>query len=113
MKILKISNILEPHGAIDYKGLDIDKFKAGTQLYSNDLQWCVLYTNEDDYNQHPDIVELGETTYHEIRDAINQEQTIIFETQEQKIQRLEGENAKLKDDMANTISAVDFILMNF
>ena len=47
MTYLKIENIQGEFGSIDYKGLDIDKFVAGSQLYAQDFNSVHVLTNEN------------------------------------------------------------------
>lgn len=66
MKFYNIKNILpQPFGSgqIDYKGLDIDKFIPGSQVYAHDVTECVIATSEDYNGENPDVIELTQEEY--------------------------------------------------
>lgn len=63
MKYLKITNLKNIFGQCDYKGLDINQFIAGSQVYAQDMSCCVLATNENITIISTDITELQETDY--------------------------------------------------
>lgn len=50
-------------GQIDYKGLDIDKFIPGSQVYAHDVTECVIATSEDYNGENPDVIELTQEEY--------------------------------------------------
>ena len=65
MKAVKISNLVQPNGSVDYKGLNIDLNVPGTQVYDiedgNNVAY--LYTTQDVLPQHPDLIEISEAEY--------------------------------------------------
>lgn len=64
MNILKISNILpQGGGMLDYKGLDINQFVPGSQVYANDTSFVLLKTQQDNIPQHEDIMVISEVDY--------------------------------------------------
>lgn len=67
MRYYNIKNI-KPNvngGMIDYKGLDINQFMPGSQVYAYDLSECVIATTEDWQGNHPDVIELTQAEYTE------------------------------------------------
>lgn len=61
MTIVKISNLIQPNGRADYKGLDLEKIVAGSQLYPNDNTAYFFYTG--DVIEHPDVLVISEDEY--------------------------------------------------
>ncbi|GIO39291.1 hypothetical protein J41TS12_41520 [Paenibacillus antibioticophila] len=53
MKSLKIINWITKHGGADYKGLDINLFIPGTQIYLDDV--CYVQTEEIDIPENSEI----------------------------------------------------------
>lgn len=87
MYILKINNI-NKHGIMDYKGLDIDLFVAGSQFYyggENNIENCLVKTEEilTDFS-HNDVVEIEEKEYWQIIEEYKSEPTQPEPTEEQK-----------------------------
>jgi hypothetical protein len=70
MKLLKISNIVKQSGEIDYKGLNIDLFVGGKQLYPHDLGFCVVETTQSNIPLHSDILEITSEEYEVIKSDI-------------------------------------------
>lgn len=71
MRHLKITNILLPGGVIDYKGLDIEQFVPGSQVYPHDTLFALVATEQEDIPTHPDVIELTEQQYNdEVADVI-------------------------------------------
>lgn len=69
MQGLKISNLLpEGGGTCDYKGLNIEMFVPGSQIYPNDEQACYVITNEEDIPKHDDIVLISTAEYEAARE---------------------------------------------
>ena len=67
MRFFNIKNI-KPYaggGIIDYKGMDIEKFVPGSQVYAYDVSECVVATNENWEGSHPDVIELTQAEYTE------------------------------------------------
>jgi len=66
MRFFNIKNILPGpfnSGQIDYKGLDINQFVPGSQVYAYDVTECVIATSEDWQGDHPDVIELTQEEY--------------------------------------------------
>ena len=62
-----ISN-LQTHGAYDYKGLDLDQFLAGSQVYNDaDNEFAVVSTEEIDGN-YTDVTKLTMEDYNAYRE---------------------------------------------
>lgn len=70
MAYLKITNIVTSTGAIDYKGLNINKFAPGSQVYGNG--YCVLQTTQTSIPTHADITQLTLAQYQAEAEAIKQ-----------------------------------------
>jgi|GEM_PF-1202895 len=66
MRFFNIKNI-KPYaggGIIDYKGMDIEKFVPGSQVYAYDVSECVIATTEDDFQgTSEDVIELTQEEY--------------------------------------------------
>lgn len=60
---LKISNFLNNFNQPDYKGLDINKFEPGSQLYTTGATYCVIATNEELTTLPIDVVEITQDQY--------------------------------------------------
>lgn len=63
MQYLKINNLQNKFGQCDYKGLDLNQFIAGSQIYAQDFSCCLIATNEDITTLPTDVTELQETDY--------------------------------------------------
>lgn len=64
MNFLHIKNLVGPNGGnYDYKGLDIDLFIAGSQIYFNNGTEVLVITEEDVIPEHEDIKILTEQQY--------------------------------------------------
>lgn len=66
MRFFNIKNILPGpfnSGQIDYKGLDINQFVPGSQVYAYDVTECVIATSEDYNGENPDVIELTQEEY--------------------------------------------------
>lgn len=63
MKILKIKNIANNNGSVDYKGLNIESFIGGSQIYEHDLTFCCVFTSDDDIIFNDDIEEITKEQY--------------------------------------------------
>lgn len=86
MKLLKISNWLTERGSADYKGLDIDLFVPGTQIYP-DHSVCYIGTDQDDIPQHADIEEITQEQYDDVIASLPEPVD--------PLQELKDENARL------------------
>lgn len=95
MKLVKIINLQNQFGQLDYKGLDISKFIPGSQVYSKDLTECAIATTQEDIPANPDLIEMTEdeyTTYRQAKiDEINQEQQSL----EQQLAQAQADNQTL------------------
>ena len=91
MKLLKIKNIKNISGKVDYKGLDIKKFIPGTQIYMPDLSYCLVGSTDEDIVENEDIVELTEVEYEQEKNLIS---NLINEIPKPKT--LEDANAEIK-----------------
>lgn len=85
MKLVKVSNLMTIFNSADYKGLDINKFIAGSQIYKKDMSECAIATTEETIPAQVDLVELTEQQYVAYREAIMAEQQAEIVTTEQKI----------------------------
>jgi hypothetical protein len=101
---LKIENIKLPNGTADYKGLNIDLFIPGSQVYSNDFNTCLVETSEvisNLINFNVDVIQLpSEARYMEEKEKIEKERP------EDPIIALQKENEQLKSLMADLASLV-------
>ena len=97
MKFIKVSfNSALNVNIIDYKGLDINLFIAGSQLYPNDVSWCAVATTEDLTNfSHPDVEIITEEEYLELKAEIDNEKAVLA-----------AEEAAKKDTMQSDIDTL-------
>lgn len=69
MQGLKILNLVpEGGGVCNYKGLDIDMFIPGSQIYPGDERACYLITNEETIPEHADILRITTDEYEVARE---------------------------------------------
>jgi len=94
MKYLKVLNLKNSFGQIDYKGLDINKFIPGSQVYPNDLGSCLVATNEVLETLPIDVEELIEADYFSQRYIIEDSNKTITEAQD-TIAELQAQNAQI------------------
>lgn len=70
MRYLQIKNIYnEVDGIVNYHGLNINCFVAGSQVYPINSQDCYVATTEKDIPVSPNIIELTEAEYLSIKSA--------------------------------------------
>lgn len=82
-------------GQPDYKGLDINLFVSGSQVYDLEAGICFVKTNEQSAPQNSDITVLNEADYITGTDAIKTAMQTQEQTMEQKVQGLEAQNAQM------------------
>lgn len=104
MNFVKINNLTKNGtGAMDYKGLDIDSFVGGSQVYEKYMSYCILATNEEVAAKSisADITLLSETEYQNERAAL-EAGTQQAPTSEyiDRVAQLEKENQELRDRTA-------------
>jgi hypothetical protein len=63
MQIVKVSNLVQPNGTADYKGLDLDKIVPGSQLYP-DNENTVYFFYTGDVVEHADVMVITEEEYY-------------------------------------------------
>jgi hypothetical protein len=63
MKFIKILNLSNGSGQVDYKGLDINQFIPGSQVYPIDASFCLVATNESLSILPDDVQELQQSDY--------------------------------------------------
>lgn len=60
--ILRVNDILQGHGTLDYKGLDTDRMY--NPLYALDNSYCYIYYDTDtELPEHSDIIVVTEQDY--------------------------------------------------
>jgi len=91
MKLLKIFNWITPNGTADYKGLDIELFTPGTQVYPDDSV-CYIGTVEVDIPQHADIKVITQAEYDAVVESIP--------SPIDPLQELKAENEAIKQSIA-------------
>lgn len=101
MIILKINKLTDLFGRIDYKGLDIDKFICGSQLYAEKLEYCYVATTEEFTNLHEDITIVDEVEYSNFKKSLEEIMAKKTEIEQLKEQNIMLENAIL--DLANIV----------
>ncbi|MFV3010413.1 hypothetical protein ACLD43_04570 [Clostridium botulinum] len=94
---IKIKNILQNNGIIDYKGLDINKFRVGSHGYNFENDFCIVETTEKDTVKFSDVEELNYEKYQKILNEIKaKEENNINPSKKQ----LEDEVNELKQAIA-------------
>jgi hypothetical protein len=92
MKFYKVNNLLDFMGNPSYKGLVIEEFVPGSQVYAHDASECVIATNEDFQGQHADLTLLTQEQYQTEAQRIKDAYPPPPETQ---IQELQAQNAQM------------------
>lgn len=104
MFIVKVNNLTQANGKLDYKGLDINKIVGGTQLYpSYDNVAYFFYDGE--VNEGGDIQIITQATYDSHKIRIDEENA-SFITPEKRIEQLESELAVAKEDNVSNMLAI-------
>lgn len=101
MPFVKIIN-LQNNGVFDYKGIDLDKIVAGSQAYDQDNKLVYVEYSSNKIPNHSDLSVVTTEEYQEAiskRDKEREEQYKL--SPEYKIQVLEEENQKLKENQAD------------
>ncbi|PKM75270.1 MAG: hypothetical protein CVU92_02350 [Firmicutes bacterium HGW-Firmicutes-17] len=102
MKYVKINNLTDAFGKVDYKGLDINKFIAGSQRYTPDCKICICATEEEgNLPKHVDFLEISEGEYVEYRkeiESVMKAEDPVFQLQE-KTDQLENQTAEYMVDL--------------
>ncbi|MCY6957970.1 hypothetical protein [Clostridium brassicae] len=102
MNILKIQKLIKFNGEYDYKGLNIDLFVAGSQIYFDkniDNAYCYVKTMEDNISKYEDITEVSEEEYNKAKQNKDDER----KQQEQQKQSVEGRLSAIEIGLANTL----------
>lgn len=90
----KINNLMKGNSA-DYKGLNLELFVPGSQIYKPDLSFCVIETQEENEVIHPDLTLLDEAGYNSLVSAIQTENDALKVSTDQRIKNLEDQIATL------------------
>lgn len=94
VNLRNIKNLITIFGTADYKGLFIDLFIPGSQVYIDNE--CILATTEEYYNGlHPDAIELTEEEYSLKRGEIEARFRAEAQTSENRIASLESQNTQM------------------
>ncbi|TDL50946.1 hypothetical protein E2R60_20585 [Paenibacillus dendritiformis] len=102
---VKIVNVVGPRGGLyDYKGLDIDKFVPGTQVYPSGTRDFYVITEQakEEIPKHEDVLLITEAEYEA---AYNAERESHHEPG--PIEKLQAENEELRKQ----IDAMQLALM--
>lgn len=98
MKFLKVNNYrvenIFGYVEISYKGLDIDQFVPGSQVYPPE-EFCLVATKELNYSRHNDLIELTEEQYRISRAEIESKNRELNNGIAEKYSNLEKQNADL------------------
>jgi len=101
LKLIKIYNLIDAHGVADYKGLDLTKIIAGTQLYPINENVAYVGYEDDEIPQHEDLQIITEEEYLQIKNEI----------EVNKPKTLEEELEELKQRQALIKQALDDLLL--
>ncbi|BFH15903.1 hypothetical protein WJ0W_003295 [Paenibacillus melissococcoides] len=92
---LKIINVVpERSGNLDYKGLDINLFVAGSQIYPPGTRDCYVITAQVDIPKHEDIHLVTEAEYEAAYNAERERQQ-----EPGPIEQLKAENEELRKQL--------------
>lgn len=94
MVIVKINNITGENGQADYKGLDLSKIIAGSQIYPHDRNVAFLQY-KGSLIDHEDVQVISEEQYLIEVDLYNNYISNLPPSPEKRIEQLENENADL------------------
>ncbi|MEG0693882.1 MAG: hypothetical protein RR444_12470 [Oscillospiraceae bacterium] len=97
---VKISNIIQGGGTVDYKGIDTKLFIPGTQVYDFDNNFCIVETKSADILDNTDLKEITEEEYNSTKDKINTNNLIV--SPENRIKMLEQSQLE-QDDLFMSI----------
>ncbi|MBG9655008.1 hypothetical protein [Cytobacillus firmus] len=70
MNFIKIYNLINEQGVANYKGLDLAKIIAGTQLYPSSVNVAYIGYVDDEIPQHEDLQIVTEDEYLQIKNEI-------------------------------------------
>lgn len=98
MNIVRITNLIQPGGRADYKGLDLDRIIAGSQLYPNDENTAYLFY-DGDVAPDGDISIVSQSVYDGVVSKI-QAELDKFVSPEQRINELEKAQGELLMEIA-------------
>ena len=96
MKFIKVMNLFNNQGKADYKGLDLSKIIAGTQLYPIDENVAYVGYEDDEIPQHKDLQIITEEEYLQIKSEIEANRPLTPEEEELR-QRIELMQQALDD----------------
>ncbi|WP_268623899.1 hypothetical protein [Paenibacillus alvei] len=103
MQGLKISNIYSEYGGdLDYKGLDVEQFVPGSQIYPANEGICYVITNEEEVPEHSDIVMITTDEYEAARDkyVVNPVRPPSPDAMQQQIDALQASVLGLMEQIA-------------
>lgn len=90
----KIKNLIQSNGNADYKGLDINLFVPGKQVYDFEMNQCMIETTEEELISHSDLEVVNEGTYLYFRHEIKSKTEIDLY---KEVEKLEKEKEQLND----------------
>jgi hypothetical protein len=103
MKILKIINLGE--GKLDYKGLDINRFIPGSQLYAEDYSVFYVYTAEENIPDHPDVQIVSQEEYDEFKQYL-----LNLPKPKSDLEVMQEELNEVKANLQIAKNTIDFLL---
>ncbi len=106
MEYIKIVNINTSMGEIDYKGLDVSKFIGGSQVYSEDLSFVLVATEENISILHEDVFIFSEEEYIKQRNEIKTKAKQKEISLEQKLHEIQENLVQSKTDNLITLEAL-------
>lgn len=106
MNYIRIDNISTATGEVDYKGLDISKFVSGSQVYSEDLSFVLVITEENISILSEDIRELSQEEYVHQKNAMKKELKQKELSMEQKLNEIQENLVQSKTDNLTTLEAI-------
>lgn len=94
-KIIKVNNLIQSNGVADYKGLDLAKIVAGSQLYPHDSNVAYFEYEDETVVSEGDIQTVTLATY-ETNKLKHEEFLKTIVSPKEKVELLELEIAKIK-----------------
>lgn len=105
MKYIEVADLVNIFGQSDYKGLNIDLFISGSQVYSTDMSVFIGATTEELLPVHADLTEITEAEYISKKADIIASYPLPKEEQNAvKISELEAQLKTAQEDNANLVT---------
>ncbi|MEK5477267.1 hypothetical protein NYE70_09950 [Paenibacillus sp. FSL R5-0407] len=108
----KVKNLMT-FGQYDYKGLDLDQFIAGSQVYNDTDNEFAVASTEEGFDGHADVTQITEAEYLAYREAHKPKPVtpVDAEALRQQLSAANEEVAALRGELEATQEVIDFLLL--